>query len=104
MNFILANTFRFAQTLGVVSTLLAMLFVSSAQGAWEECSEETVTQEIELLVGRRQERRVEENDLVSVFQTPVAQQRPHSNPIQYRSFVVKTERENMNGSGTNLLI
>lgn len=104
MNRFLTTTYRFAQTIGVISTVFAMLFVSSAQGAWEECFEETATQEIELVLGRRPEASVAAKIPVFSFQNLVTENRVQGSLIQNRYFVVNTERDKMNGFGTNLLI
>ena len=104
MNRIFQNTICFVQTLGVIATLLAMLFVSSAQGSCEECSEQTVSQEVELVLGRREERRLEKRSTVSNFQNAVLESRRRVQTVQNRFFAAGTEHAKMNGSGTYLLI
>ncbi len=97
-------TIRFYRTLGVIITLLAMLFVSSAQGAFEESSEESTSHEIELVVGRREVRPMETREPVGrgelVFPVVARLGKLSRQPF----FAAQTERSGMNGSGTFLLI
>jgi len=85
-------------------TLLAMLFVSSSQGAFEECAEEQVSQEIELVMGRRDQRKTKQTDSDADFNYPVSQAARKAKSVKNRFFVIAKERVNMNGSGTHLLI
>ena len=84
--------------------LLAMLLVSSAQGLGEECSNEAESHGVELVQGRREERRLEERSTVSIFQKSVSESRRRVHIVQNRFFEAGTERASMNGSGTYLKI
>lgn len=104
MNPFLQNTLRFAKTLGVLVTLVTMLLVSSTQGAFEECSEESVCQEIELVLGRRDQRQSEESCSRSQL-THADYCRPFQIVAAIDQVPLDTsERANMNGSGSYLII
>jgi hypothetical protein len=104
MNQQTATTIRLSRTLGLMLMLMAMLFVSSTQGAFEECSEESVSQVIEVVVGRREVGPIEVSDsgVSSAPRFPIVARNSKSSANLF--FVVLTERSRMNGSGTFLLI
>lgn len=100
----LQNSIRLARSLSVIGTLMLTLVVTSTQGAFEECSEETVSQEIELVLGRREHRKTREikqpNDIgCSLVRTPCT-----SDSATGELVIANSERSNLNGTGSYLLI
>ena len=104
MNCTLHKTFRLLRTLGVCLTLLAMLVASSTQVVVEECSQEKVAEEIELLLVDRKEPSAKQNDSVANDNSPIAQSLGIAERLDCRYFRGLSERDRMNGSGTYLLI
>ena len=88
----------------MVSTLLAMLLVSSTHGVFEECSEESVSQEIELVLGRRDQRQDKSSDPSVGPKHSIAGVLKKANPSKPRVVVAIGERAAMNGSGSYLII
>lgn len=103
MSPILQNTIFLGRTLVVMMTLVAMLFVSSAQGFSEECSEETVSQEVELVISRREEQGLERRSRFD-FHGDVCHRRNLSKLIPAHDAVARSERRDLNGTGSYLRI
>lgn len=99
----LKNTYCFARALGVIFTLLSLLFVSSAQGSFEECAE-SVSQNIELDLSRRDPRKNEDHDCSSERASVALSIRTQPQSAQRLLYVAQTERSRMNGLGAFLLI
>lgn len=98
------NTIRIARSLGVLLTLLVMFTISSTQVVVEECSQETVSQEIELVLARRAVQRVDNPQNSDDPQFRLNRPVTVSNQSPSRFFVALTERANLNGAGAYLLI
>jgi hypothetical protein len=96
------NIFRIARSFGVVLTLLTTLLASSAQGAYEDCSEELASQEIELVLGGREQRRSEPRDDSNGLNRPVRELNGHVKAVRNSFFVIAKERQKLNGLGTHL--
>ena len=103
MNLFLHKTYQFAQWFGVVMTLIAMLLVSSSQGAFEECSEESVSHEIEFVLGRRDQRKAEEHASVALIH-PGFPTLVKTNGSKNRFLWISRERTKINGCGSHLRI
>ena len=98
------TTVRIVRSLGVLLTLLAMFSISSTQVVVEECSQETVSQQLELVVVRRAVRRNDYTEIFTDFWFRPDRYLSAAKPTQNRFFAALTERANLNGSGTHLLI
>ena len=100
----LQNTIRFVRTLGVFLTLLAMLSISLTQVGFEECSRKSVSQELELVLVRRVVRRTDDSESAANQRVPLCRDLQAAKPLRNRFFSASTERAEMNGTGTHLLI
>ena len=85
--------------------LSAMFLMLTTQGVFEECSSETSSQEIELVLVRNQkERNTKQSDPIANWNNPVSQSLEAPKPLRNRFFSASTERAMLNGLGTYLLI
>lgn len=96
-----SNNATKAKSLGVIVTLLALAFCCTGFHSFEECPQETVTQEVELLSAR------ERDELISPSLAAVSFCRPIETVSSNRSTntlraVLLTERSAINGLGTYL--
>jgi hypothetical protein len=98
------TTVRIVRSLGVLLTLLAMFSISSTQVVVEECSQETVSQQLELVMARRAVRRNDDTEDSADLRFRPDQYLSAAKPTRNRFFAALTERANLNGSGTHLLI
>ena len=99
----LQTTLRLTRTLGVIATVIAMLSSASGHQALEECPQQIVSQQVELYLVR------EEGDIQDSDQSPKdfypASKRSRTAWQGYnRLLVPNSERDDMNGLGTYLLI
>ena len=97
------NTFKLVRSIGVVFALMLMFSVSSTQVVVEECSLETVSEQIEMVVARRSARRAE-SDAVSAENWIRTERERSTTSTSYRFADVRSERANLNGSGSHLII
>ncbi len=85
-------------------TLVAMLLISSSQGSFEECSEESSSQEIELVLNRRDQRNLAENDSFAQVTQPIFQHAASPKRSQGDGLLVAGQRSKLNGCGSYLRI
>ena len=104
MNQALQLTFRLARTLGIIATVFVLSFMSSGASAFEESQQEVVTQEIELFLLRQEEHNKDcesgSGDEIYAVRGPAKA----SSLVLLRRLVRFTDRDQMNGLGTHLLI
>ena len=96
--------FRCIKSLGVLLTLSVILSISSTQVVVEECSVETASQQVEWVMARRSARRSVETKVAPGKSLRHHRPLASCSPIQNPFFAVCSERANLNGSGSHLII
>lgn len=104
MNNLIRNIIRFARTLSVLIALPAILFLSSNQGLVEESFHESVSHEIELVIARRDPARADKSQFAAQTSYPESKRFRFGRSSSFPSFLASSERAQMNGTGTYLLI
>ena len=96
-------TIQATKTLGIAAIAVLLLFLSSSNHFSEECSQETETVEIELLLSCRKEQSAAKTD--SSLDLPAFQSCP-VNCLPLSNLVVNStsERDKMNGIGAYLIV
>ena len=104
MNHNFKNKIGLSRAPRVISTLVVLLLMMSAQGVVEECAQETGSSEVELVLVRHELHHRSENDVVRDRDDPDSRKPVIATPSVNSFFAFSTERSMMNGIGTYLLI